>query len=238
MASEVVRELLRQKAAHKKNPEFHAAQTELAQKLEWAGRMRDAGRLTKGEFNEFEAHLTSQYMEALPMDDYAAMRNDGRWDELETIASHDRNRNVYDVRNERSAIERKITESALDEAYAAQLIDEKTYLAENRKLLGKDRARNDDDRKQRILDADDNKKVDDVVLDIFFERNIAPEPEPEPGRAPRLPDSIKSKPADADDSPAEMEAYVEMRKAQNAAPAKPATVAAERIVDMPSESGD
>jgi len=53
---------------------------------------------------------------------------------------------------------------------------------------------------RRINDSDDANDGDAVALDIFFERNLPPDDEPEPGTAPRLPDSITSPPAPADDN--------------------------------------
>jgi hypothetical protein len=191
----MLRELLRQKGAAKRDPEFHEAQTELAHKLQWATMMRGEGRLSKSEFEEFESHLTSEYLAALPMDAFVEMTKDGRYAELETIAGHDGKRDRYDVLKDRAAIEKKITEAALDEAWTTGKIGEKQYLEETRKLIGN----SDDDRTRRINDADDNKDGEAVALDIFFERFDPPEPEPEPGKAPRLPESIASPPAPAAD---------------------------------------
>jgi hypothetical protein len=190
----MLREMLRQKGAAKRDPEFHETQTELAHKLQWATMMREAGRLTKSEFQEFESHLTAEYLAALPVEAFVAMQKDGSYAELETIASHDGKRDRHDVLKDRKKLNDRITQDALDEAWAAQLIDSKMYAEEHKKL-----GTFDEDRVRRINDADDNGDGDAVSLDIFFERNLPPEPEPEPGNVPRLPESIASPPAPVED---------------------------------------
>jgi len=183
------------KALSKRDPEFHEIQTELAHKLTWATMMREAGRLSKSDFQEFEAHLTGEYLAALPMSDFVAMTKDGRYAELEIIASSDGKRDRHDVLKDRAALNKKITQDALDEAWASQKIDSKRYAEENRKLIGN----SDDAMSRRIVDADDDgshDRHDSPAMDIFFNRNLPQDDaEPEPGNVPRLPDSITAPPA-------------------------------------------
>ena len=191
----MLREMLWQKGAAKRDPKFHAAQTELAHRLQWATMMREAGRLTKSEFQEFESHLTAEYLAALPVEAFVAMQKDGSYAELETIASHDGKRDRHDVLKDRKKLNDRITQDALDEAWAAQLIDSKMYAEENRKLIGN----SDDAMSRRIVDADDDgshDRHDSPAMDIFFNRNLPQDDaEPEPGNVPRLPDSITAPPA-------------------------------------------
>jgi hypothetical protein len=155
----------------------------------------EAGRLSKKEFQEFESHLASDFIEAMPTEMFVEMQGDGSFRDLETIArSHDGKRDSYSVRKDREALNRRITADAIDEAFAAQKIDSKMYNEEHKKL-----GTFDDDRVRRINDADDNNDGDAVSLDIFFERNLPPDPEPEPGNVPRLPESITAPPAPAAD---------------------------------------
>jgi len=148
--------------------------------------MREAGRLTKAEFNEFESHLVTDYLSALPMETYAEMRKDGSYAELEALAGHDANRNGHDVGRDREALNKRITGEALDEALASGKVDSKMYAEEHKKL-----GSFDDDRVRRINDASDNNDGEAVAMDIFFERLLPPgDREPEP--AAPAEDRIKS----------------------------------------------
>jgi hypothetical protein len=187
MSDALMREMMRAKAAAKKDPEFHETQTELVHALTWANTMREAGRLTKKEFQEFESHLAAEYLSAMPTEMFVEMQKDGRYADIEIIASHDGKRDGHSVLQDRKKLSARIKADALDEFFAAQKIDSKRY-AEEHKNLGTF----DDDRVRRINDADDNGDGDAVALDIFFERNLPPDPEPEPGKAPRPPQSITS----------------------------------------------
>ena len=195
--SDMLKELMKQKAAAKKDPEFYAAQEELAHKLTWATMMRGAGRLSKSEFNEFESHLAAEYLDAMPTETFIAMQEDGSYSDLETIArSHDGTRDSYDVRKDRVALDKKVTKDALHEGLASGKLESKRYAQEFRKLIGNF----EDEMSRRVTDADDDGDHDDVAMDIILRDLPQDEPEQEPGTAPRLPDSITSRPAPADDN--------------------------------------
>jgi hypothetical protein len=165
----MLRELMKQKAAPKKDPEFYAAQEELTHKLTWATKMLEAERLTKAEFKEFEAHLTAEYLAALPVSAFIEMQKDGSYSDLEAIAGHDGTRDRHDVLKDRAALNKRITQDALDEAFAAQKIDSKRYSEEHRKL-----GTLDDKMSERVTDAADDGDHDAPAGEIFFSRNLPP----------------------------------------------------------------
>lgn len=166
--TDLARELLKQKAAVKKHPEFYQEQSELAYKLQWATQMVEAGRLSKQDFKEFEAHLTSEYLAALPMDMYVSMTADGSYADLESLAAHDGTRDFYSVRKDRADLEKRVTRDALDESWAAGKIDSKRYNQEHRSI-----GTFDDDGVRRVNDAGDAGH-DDIAGESFFNRNLPP----------------------------------------------------------------
>jgi hypothetical protein len=181
--SDLTKELMKSKAAPRKDPEFYEAQQELAYKLEWAKRMVDADRLTKAEFQEFESHLAAEYLAALPVEQFVEMQKDGSYADIETIAGHDGTRDRHDVLKDRAALNKKITQDALDEALASNKIDAKRYNEEHRKV-----GTFDDDMTRRVTDADVDGDHDSVAMDSLLGR-LAPD---EPASPPPSEDRIKS----------------------------------------------
>jgi hypothetical protein len=170
--SELIKELMKSKAAPKKDPEFYEAQQELAYRHQWATMMKDAGRLTKAEFSEFEAHLAAAYLEAIPVERFVEMQEDGSYADLEAIAGHDGKRDRYDVLKDRGALNKKITQDVLDTALAENKIDAKRWNEEQGKL-----GTFDDDMTRRVTDAEDDGDHDSVAMDSLLGRLAPEEPE-------------------------------------------------------------
>jgi len=171
------------KARARKHPEFEKEQEELAHKLRWAGQMAEDGRLTKSELKEYEAHLASAYLDALPTELFVEMRDDGSLADLEAVARHhDGTRDGYDVRRDREALDRRVTENGLDEAWSRNVIDSGRYLEQSWKYVP------DDDLRMRMTDATDEDR-DNIATEILLGRN-APELLDQP--APSSEERIKS----------------------------------------------
>ena len=186
-------ELLRQLASSKRNPEFASEVRELLIASQHAGQMLKSGKLSKDEFEDFEAHLYAKYIDALPIDDFQEMMEDGRLDQLRAIAGHDDQRNGLDADEERAAVSKKVTLDALDDAWLNQKIDSQRY-AEECRILG-----TSEDLDNRLADGD----YDGVASEFFAERHDvsdhgndllnylkdkygdAPSPDAPPGRVER-----------------------------------------------------
>lgn len=183
--NEMTKELMKAKAFKQRDPEFFEAQQELAYKLEWARRMEEAGRLTKAEFKEFESHLAAEYLAALPMEQFVEMQKDGSYADLETIAGHDGTRDRHDVLKDRAALNKRITQDALDEALASNKIDARRYNEEHAKIGSLD-----DDQVRRVTDADDEAgNHDEVAMDSLLGR-LAPEESASPAPVEGAPKDI------------------------------------------------
>ena len=111
--------------------------------------MKEAGRLTKADYKEFEAHLHPGVHRRAAVEAYLEMQKNGEYNDLEAIArSHDGKRHGDDVRRDRAALNKRITAEALDEALALGKIDSKMYNEEHRNL-----GSFDDERVRRINDS-------------------------------------------------------------------------------------
>ena len=158
-------ELLKQLAVSKRNPEFGEKVTEITDGLKYAERMLKAGKLTKSEFADFEAHQFTAYLEALPVDEFSEMMNDGRLNQLQALAGHDGTRDNYGVDQARRAVSNKIKAEALEEGWLSQKIDTKRYAQEMREVSPRD-----DDLETRMADED----YDGVAAERFASRHDAP----------------------------------------------------------------
>lgn len=174
MSDNLAQQLMKSKAFPRRDPEFYEAQRELTYKLEWAKRMVDAERLTKAEFQEFESHLAAEYLAALPVEQFVEMQKDGSYADLETIAGHDGTRDRHDVLKDRAALNKKITQDALDEALASNKIDARRFNEEHRKI-----GTYDDETSMRVTDADNDDDHDTVAMDSLLGR-LASAEEPAP----------------------------------------------------------
>ena len=168
--SDALREAMKSKAAAKKHPGFQEIQQELVHKMTWGRMMRDAGRLTKAELAEFESHLASDFIDAMPTEMYVEMQRDGSFSDLEIVArAHDGQRHGDDVRRDRAELNKKVTRDALDEGWAAGLIDSKRYNQEHRAIGTTDEAMH-----RRVTDADETGDHDTPAGEMFFNRNLPP----------------------------------------------------------------
>lgn len=158
-------ELLKQLASAKRNPEFGEAVSEITHSLNYAAKMRKAGKLTKSEYEDFEAAQYNRYIEALPPDEFHEMMKDGRLDQLQAMASHDGKRDGYGVERARRIVSNKIKADALDEAWLSQKIDAKRYADEMREISAQD-----DDLDTRTADGD----YDTVAAERFASRHDGP----------------------------------------------------------------
>ena len=182
--NDTVRDLLKSKAAARRDPEFQEAQTELAHKLQWATLMKELGRLTTAEYKEFEAHCTHEYLEALPVEAFVEMQKDGSYRDLEAIArSHDGKRHGTDVLKDRAELNKKVTRDGLDEALSRNTIDARRWNEEQRKI-----GTFDEETNMRVTDAGDDSEHDEIALDNLLSRL----PDAEPPVAPVNEDRIKS----------------------------------------------
>lgn len=116
------------------------------------------GKITKAEMQDFEAMLLSEAMKAMPMEDYAAMRKDGRWEKLEKLTAHDGKRAVYDVGVDRGNVAKKVIRDALNELWIGGHMDDDTFKLESQKLGMPD------DLKMAVTDKDENAAIDTFVL--------------------------------------------------------------------------
>jgi hypothetical protein len=158
-------DLLKQLASAKRNPEFGETVREITDARHYAEKMRKAGKLTKAEFEDFEASQYNRYIEALPPDEFHEMMKDGRLGQLQAMAGHDGTRDGYGVEKARRAVNNKIKADALDEAWLSQKIDAKRYANEMRDISAKDH-----DLDNRLADED----YDGVAAERFASRHDAP----------------------------------------------------------------
>jgi hypothetical protein len=157
--------LLKQLASAKRNPELAETVSEITHSLNYAEKMRKAGKLTKSEFEDFEASQYNRYIEALPPDEFHEMMKDGRLDQLQAMGGHDGSRDGYGVEKARRAVSDKIKADALDEAWLSQKIDAKRYAQEMSDISVKDH-----DLDNRLADED----YDGVAAERFASRHDAP----------------------------------------------------------------
>ena len=132
--------------------------------------MRNAGRLSKKEFEEFESHLTAAYLDAMPTETYVELQKSGAYSDLEIIARRiDDNRDSHSALKDRAEINKKVTRDALDEGWAAGLRNSKRYNQEHRAI-----GTTDDEMHRRITDADETGDHDTPAGEMFFNRNLPP----------------------------------------------------------------
>ena len=172
--NDLAKELMKSKALPKKDPEFWEIQHELACKLKYASMMKEDGRLAPAKFKEFESHLAAQYLEALPVEQFVELQQSGAYSDLEIIAGSDGSRDRYDVLRDRKALEKEITQIALDDALASGKIDSKRYNAEHAKI-----GSFNDDEMRRANDADDDGDHDTPAIDHLVSRLGAEEAAPD-----------------------------------------------------------
>jgi len=118
-------QLLRQMSFGKQHPGLAGELQELDHAIAHAARMQRDGRLTKQEAADVEAVVWGKYIDLLPVDDFNAMMKDGRLDALMALAGDDRSRDDYQELQQEAF--RKVKADALDDAWASQKIDSKTY---------------------------------------------------------------------------------------------------------------
>jgi len=104
---------LKEQAHARMEPEFAAATRELELAHRHADEMLETGRLTKEEHDDFEAHLYSKFIEALPVSEFQELVKNGGMDYLQSLAGYDESRgDAGDVEDTRKAIEAKIKADA------------------------------------------------------------------------------------------------------------------------------
>jgi hypothetical protein len=126
-----------------------------------AERMMHEGKITAAEKREFEAQMITEMMKQLPMEAYAAMRKDGRWEAFERLASHDGKRSGYDVTRERNGIVNKVMRDATTLMWEEGVIDDET-LKQHTQRLGVP-----DDLQRDITDKDEMSAIDTYILNKF-----------------------------------------------------------------------
>jgi hypothetical protein len=141
-------EVLKQLAKDRREPDFAAELRALQLAMQHADRMVAAGRLTKAERADFDSHLFQKTLDALPVDDFQSMMEDGSLDDLQALAAHDGTRDVGDVEDAREAISRKIQKDALDEMWLEQRINSRQYAELGAKI------EHNNDHNDRIADGD------------------------------------------------------------------------------------
>ncbi len=145
---------LKEQAHARMEPEFAAATRELELAHRHADEMLETGRLTKEEHDDFEAHLYSKFIEALPVSEFQELVKNGGMDYLQSLAGYDESRgDAGDVGDTRKAIEAKIKADALDMAWADSRIDDK-YYAENSQQVNRDIHHFDEKMDARLADGD------------------------------------------------------------------------------------
>jgi hypothetical protein len=154
---------LKEQAHKKKEPEFAAATKELELAHRHADEMLADGLLTKEEHDHFEAHLYSKFIDALPVDEFHELLENGGMNYLQGLAGYEGNHDAGDIVDTRKAIEAKITANALDNAWVEGRIDSKWYAEANRDRV---ELHHDEDRDAKL--ADEN--YDGAAMDYFLSR--------------------------------------------------------------------
>lgn len=182
-------ELLRRMAYNKKHPGFADFVSELTAKADYAALLRAQDKISQAEYQDFEGQLYTDYLSKVPMDEYVAMRDDGRLAQIETLArTHDGTRSGYDVGKNREAVNKKITEHALDQAWLNQEINSQRYAEENVRL-----GRVSEDLVHRITGGD----YEGAASEFYVSRHGEEPPPSDTGtyegtNVPRIPASIAS----------------------------------------------
>lgn len=181
-------ELLERMAYAKRNPEFATELSELDRAYKHANGMLKSKKLSQREFQDFESHLWSKLLEALPVEEFTEMMKDGRLANLEALARRDdTDRDGYGVEQDRKAAERKIKADALDNAWLDRKIDSKTFAEMNRVHVGSNERLNN-----RLADGDH----DGVASEMFAARHDGPA-----DHSNKLTDYLKSKYGDKAPAP-------------------------------------
>ena len=154
-------QLLKQTASMKRNPESAAQLIQLQNAARHASFMHANGKLSDAEFADFEAHLFSGYIDALPVEDFSEMMADGRLHDLQAMAGHDGTRDVYDAEDARAVIAKKVSADFLDSLWLEQKIDSKEYANLSREIGTSEKL---DD---RMADGD----FDGAASEMFASRN-------------------------------------------------------------------
>lgn len=162
-------EFLKAQAHKRYAPEFATEIKEMELAHRHADAMLADGRLTKAEHEDFEAHLYSKFIDALPVGEFQELMKNGGMEDLQALAGHDGTRDVGDVEDARKAIEAKVKGDALDNAWAAGDIDNK-YFAEQSQRLDHDLRRFDENRDDQVAAED----YDGAAMKYFVERNDDP----------------------------------------------------------------
>src|SRR5438309_6141019 len=116
-------ELLKAGAFRKHDPEFAATVREMELAHRHADRMLADGKITQEEADHFEAHLYGKILEALPVDDFQRLVENGGMDHLQALAGYEGDHDAGDIEDTRKAIEQKIKADALDEAWLSGRIE-------------------------------------------------------------------------------------------------------------------
>jgi len=126
--------MLRTLSNRKRNPEFEEAVREVKLAHMYADKMLAEGRLTQKEADHFEAHLYGKLLEALPVDDFHRMMEDGSLEDLRALAGYEGDHDAGDIEDIRNEIYRKVQADALDEAWIEGRVDSKYYAEGNREI--------------------------------------------------------------------------------------------------------
>ncbi|MBH5372815.1 hypothetical protein [Bradyrhizobium glycinis] len=145
--------------------------------IAFASEMVAAGKLTKREFREYEAHLWHQMLDELPVEQFSEMMKDGSLEELEKLArGYDDRRDSHDVLEQRKAIERKVKADALEQKWLEGKIDSKTYAQLSREHVGRserlDKLIADEDHEGAALEAFGDRYGDSRDLGSELERYL------------------------------------------------------------------
>jgi len=132
------REFLKRTAFARRHPEWEDDLRGANIAIAHASGMVSAGKLTRGEFKDFEAHLWHEMLDKMPMDVFSEMQADGSLADLEALArGYDGDRDSGSVMESRKAVERKVKADALEQKWLDGTIDSKKYAELSREHVGR-----------------------------------------------------------------------------------------------------
>lgn len=193
------KEFLRRVSFEKGDPEFANEIRGMAAASAHAQKMVKAGRMSLAEANDLESFLINKFIGLLPFEEYQEMKEDGRLEYLEKMASHDGTRSHRDVDQDRQGVFNRVKGDFLDDGWLNQKINSETYAKEIRSAA-------QDHWDDELSDLFTNGDFDGVAAEIFARRCG------EPRATESMEDYVKSSQKTMDEPPEdEVGSYIHQR---------------------------